>query len=255
MDLLNLTIFSPLEQFQLVAYIPLKAPMFFDLSLTNSSVVMLVLLSVTRYIYTISLKEASLVPSNWQSALEMYYEGLENILTENVGTKAKIYFPFIFTLFTFILLLNLFGMVPYVFSTTAHFSVALTLSFSIWLSVTILGFSLHGFNFLSMFMPAGAPIALAPLLVIIELISYLARAISLGLRLAANITAGHLLLVILAGFAWTMIGAGNTTAVAAFLPLLIIYVLTFLEIAVCLIQAYVFTLLACIYLNDAINVH
>lgn len=246
---------SPLEQFQIVNLVPINLPFLIDLSLTNSAWVEILGVIIFTLLLRSTVENGLLVPTHWQSVVEIYYETLLGLIRDNIGDKGNNYFPFVFTLFSFILILNLLGMIPYVFSVTAHISVAIGLSLSIWLGVTLLGFHLHGIQFLSMFMPQGAPIALAPLLVIIELVSYSARAISLGLRLAANISAGHMLLAIIGGFGWTMICAGGIAMIGSIIPIGLIFILTFLELAVALIQSYVFTILTIIYINDAINLH
>jgi F-type H+-transporting ATPase subunit a len=146
-------------------------------------------------------------------------------------------------------------MIPYVFSVTAHVIITFSFSLAIWIAVTLLGLSNFKINFLSMFMPPGSPLILAPLLVFIELLSYTARAISLGVRLAANITSGHILLAIISGFAWKMFTLGGFLTIMSIFPVLILFFLSVLELAVAFIQAYVFTLLACIYLNDGLHLH
>lgn len=246
---------SPLEQFQIINLIPLYLPFGIDLSLTNSALVEIIGVIIITLLLKLTVEGGLLVPTHWQSVIEMYYEALLGLIQDNIGEKGNNYFPFVFTLFSFILIMNLLGMIPYVFSVTAHICVAIGLSLSIWLGVTFLGFHLHGIQFLSMFMPQGAPIGLAPLLVIIELVSYSARAISLGLRLAANISAGHMLLAIIGGFGWTMICAGGVALIGSIIPVGLIFILTILELAVALIQTYVFTILTVIYINDAINLH
>lgn len=248
-------LYSPLEQFEIVKILNISLPFGIDLSLTNSAIIEILGIIIIISFFYLTIKEGLLVPTHWQSIVEIYYEGILNLIKENLGNKGYFLFPFIFTLFSFILILNLLGMIPYVFSVTAHICVAIGLSLSIWLGVTFLGLSLHGLKYFSMFMPYGAPVVLAPLLVIIELVSYSARAISLGLRLAANISAGHMLLGIIGGFGWTMLCAGGLATVGSIIPIGLIFILTFLEIAVAFIQAYVFSLLTIIYINDAVNLH
>ena len=248
-------LFSPLEQFEIIKLIGITLPFGIDLSITNSALVEIIGVTIIILLLYITIEKGLLVPTHWQSIVEIYYETILGLIKDNVGKKGYYVFPFIFTLFSFILILNLLGMIPYVFSVTAHICVSIGLSLSIWLGVTFLGFSLHGLKYLSMFMPYGAPIILAPLLVIIELVSYSARAISLGLRLAANISAGHMLLGIIGGFGWTMLCTGGLATMGSIIPIGLIFILTFLELAVACIQAYVFSLLVIIYINDAINLH
>jgi len=195
------------------------------------------------------------VPSRWQSIVEMIYEFIANLIEEQIGNVGKKYFPLIFTTFTFILFSNLIGMIPYSFTTTSHFIVTFGLSVSIFIGVTIIGFQTHGIHFFSFLLPPGAPLGLAPFLVVIELVSYSFRAISLGVRLFANMMAGHTLVKILSGFSWAMLSAGGAISIAALVPFLVVFALTFLEVGVACLQAYVFTILICIYINDAIHLH
>jgi F-type H+-transporting ATPase subunit a len=171
------------------------------------------------------------------------------MLQQNVGPKGKKFVPLMFTLFMFILTCNLFGMIPYSFTVTSHISITFALAMMVFLLVTLLGFYLHGFHFFSLFLPAGTPWWLAPLMVVIELFAYLARPVSLSLRLAANMVAGHVLLKVVAGFVVSM------AIYLKFLPIPFIVVLIGFEIFVAILQAYIFTILSCVYLNDAINLH
>jgi F-type H+-transporting ATPase subunit a len=195
------------------------------------------------------------IPTRWQSFVEMIYEFVVTLVDEQIGGKGKQYFPLVFTIFTFLLFSNLIGMIPYSFTVTSHMVVTFGLSVSIFIGITIVGFQTHGLHFFSFFLPAGAPLALAPLLVVLEVISYSFRALSLGVRLFANMMAGHTLVKILAGFSWSMLSVGGILAVASTIPFLIVFALIFLEIGVACLQAYVFSILVCIYLNDAIHLH
>lgn len=248
-------IFTPLEQFSIISLIPLHLGNVY-LSFTNSS---LFLLLTTTLVFTllrmVTEKGGFLVPSRWQSFVEMIYEFVASLVEEQIGSQGKKYFPLIFTTFLFLLFLNLIGMIPYSFTATSHFVVTFGLSLSLFLGITIVGFQTHGVHFLSFLLPKGAPLALAPALVVFELISYLFRAVSLGVRLFANMMAGHTLVKILSGFAWTMLSVGGLLTVASVIPFAIVFALTGLEIGVACLQAYVFTILTCIYLNDAINLH
>jgi F-type H+-transporting ATPase subunit a len=195
------------------------------------------------------------VPNSLQSIAELIYKFISDLVKEQVGNEGKPYFPLMFTTFAFILTANLIGMVPYGFTTTSHIVITFALSVSIFIGVTLVGFKKHGIDFLSFLLPPGAPLGLAPLLVVLELVSYSFRAISLGVRLFANMMAGHTLVTILAGFGWTMICTGGIFYVISLIPILIVFSLTGLEIGVAILQAYVFTILSCIYLNDAIALH
>ena len=197
-----------------------------------------------------------LVSNNWSIAQESLYATIHSIVTSQINsTKGQIYFPFIYTLFIFILMNNLIGMIPYSFASTSHFILTFSLSFTIVLGATILGFQKHGLEFFSLFVPSGCPLALLPLLVLIEFISYLARNISLGLRLAANITAGHMLLSILSGFVYNIMNSGLIFFVLGLIPLLFIIAFSGLELAIAFIQAQVFIVLTCGYIKDGLDLH
>nr|YP_009679275.1 ATP synthase F0 subunit 6 [Distichoptilum gracile]QDP70597.1 ATP synthase F0 subunit 6 [Distichoptilum gracile]UKP87593.1 ATP synthase F0 subunit 6 [Distichoptilum gracile] len=217
--------------------------------ITNSSIMMLILLSAIL-IGSCSYK---LIPTRLQSTQEIVYTHFLGLVKDSTANKGTQYFTLIITLFMFIAGLNLLGLFPYVFTPTAHIVITFGLSLSILIAVTILGITQFRWDFASMMMPSGAPLLLAPLLVIIETISYLSRAVSLGVRLAANLSAGHLLFAILASFGFTMIN--NGMLVLSLGPILVMVFITLLEIAVALIQAYVFCLLTAIYINDSLNLH
>nr|QJS34687.1 ATP synthase F0 subunit 6 [Tylopathes sp. n. NB-2020] len=217
-------------------------------ALTNSSLMMIITVAVGLLLF----KGVKLIPNRWQSMIEWIYDHLHGVVKDNLGAEGLKYFPFIITLFLFIVFLNVLGLFPYVFTPTVHIVVTLGLSFSIVIGVTLAGIWRFKWDFLSILMPDGAPLGLAPLLVLIETVSYISRAISLGVRLAANLSAGHLLFAILAGFSFSMLTAGG---VISLFPLLIMVFITLLEMAVAVIQAYVFCLLTTIYLADTIVLH
>ena len=246
---------SPLDQFAINCLVPFRlGPV--DLSFTNSSLFLIVgtgLVSILMWFATV--KGGRLVPSLWQSIVEMVYDFIYDMVQNQVGPAGRPYFPFIFAIFVFILAANLIGMIPYSFTSTSHIVVTFGLSVSIFIGVTLIGIMTHGLHFLSFFLPGGAPLALAPLLVVLEVVSYSFRAISLGVRLFANMMAGHTLVKILSGFAWTMLSVGGILALGALGPFLVVFALTGLELGVASLQAYVFTILTCIYLNDAIHLH
>jgi len=246
---------SPLEQFSLITLVPLHIGNFY-FSFTNSSLFMFLSTGIfLSLLWFVTAEGGRVVPTHWQSIVEMIYEFVLNLVLEQIGEKGKIYFPIVFTTFTFILSSNLIGMIPYSFTTTSHLVVTFSLSFATFIAVTIIGFQHHGIHFFSFLLPPGAPLPLAPFLVVIELISYSFRGISLGVRLFANMMAGHTLVKILSGFAWTMMSAGGILFIAGFVPFFVVLALTFLEIGVGCLQAYVFTILTCIYLNDVIHLH
>ena len=239
---------SPLDQFKLKTIIHFQ--MFgYDISITNSVLFMMFVGLCTVTYFLFAFRARALVPSRYQMSGELTYRLIYNMLDENIGVKGKKFVPLIFTLFMFILLCNLFGMIPYGFTVTSHISITFALAMMIFLLVTLLGFLLHGFHFFSLFLPKGTPWWLAPLMIIIELFAYLARPVSLSLRLAANMVAGHILLKVIAGFAISM------SIYLKMFPISFIVILIGFEIFVAILQAYIFTILSCIYLNDAINLH
>lgn len=249
---------SPLEQFEIIPFLPMKiGDLYF--SFTNSSLFMLLTLSLVLLLVHFVTKKGGgkLVPNAWQSLVELIYDFVLNLVNEQIGGNVKQqFFPCILVTFTFLLFCNLQGMIPYSFTVTSHFLITLGLSFSIFIGITIVGFQRNGLHFLSFLLPAGVPLPLAPFLVLLELISYCFRALSLGIRLFANMMAGHSLVKILSGFAWTMLCMNDLLYFIGDLgPLFIVLALTGLELGVAILQAYVFTILICIYLNDAINLH
>nr|YP_009734553.1 ATP synthase F0 subunit 6 [Microzoanthus occultus]QIB71118.1 ATP synthase F0 subunit 6 [Microzoanthus occultus] len=217
-------------------------------ALTNSSIMMILVVAVGLLL----LMGTRLIPNRWQSILESLFMHFHGVVKDNLGQAGLMYFPFIISLFLFLVFLNVLGLFPYVFTPTVHIIVTMGLSFSIVIGVTLGGLWNFKAQFLSILMPDGAPLALAPLLVIIETVSYVSRAISLGVRLAANLSAGHLLFAILAGFGFNMLIAGSYLSI---FPLSIMVFITLLEMAVAVIQAYVFCLLTTIYLGDTVALH
>jgi F-type H+-transporting ATPase subunit a len=201
----------------------------------------------------LGMRRRALVPGRWQSMTELSYEFVANLLRDTVGNEGRKYFPFVFTLFMFILFGNMLGMIPYSFTFTSHIIVTFALALVVFLGVTILGFVKHGIHFFSFFVPPGVSVVLWPLMIPIELISYLSRPISLAVRLFANLTAGHTMLKVFAGFVVSL-GAAGLLPVAV-LPLIFVVALTGLEFLIAFLQAYVFTILTCFYINDAIHLH
>jgi ATP synthase subunit 6 len=246
-------LYSPLEQFEIVPLFSFIVGS--KLAFTNSSLFVLLTIFVIACFFHVSTFESTLAPNRWQTTSEMIYEFVQGMLHEALGGKGSRFFPFIFTTFVFIFFANVLGMVPYTFTVTSHLIFTFALGMTTFVSLNIIGFKIHGLHFFSLFLPPGAPLALAPLLVPIELISYVFRVVALAVRLFANMMAGHTLVKILSGFAWTMLSVGGVLAVASFIPFAIVFALTGLEIGVACLQAYVFTILTCIYLNDAINLH
>lgn len=220
-----------------------------SVSFTNSSLMML----VGVIMFVLLFKGNKLIPNRWESIMELINYNLRSVVHDNLGKSGQKYFPFILSIFLFIVVLNFLGLFPYVFTPTAHIIMTFGLSLSIIIAVTLLGFVTFKINFLSILMPGGVPLSLAPFLVVIETLSYMIRAISLGVRLAANISAGHLLFAILSGFAFNMLS--NGLILLSVFPVLIMIFITLLEMLVAIIQAYVFTLLTTIYIGDSLALH
>ena len=245
---------SPLEQFEIVTIIPLN---FFgyNFSFTNSSLFLLMAASLLILKISLSFHKSSLVPNRWQSVKESTYEITSNMVQENLGSKGEYYFPFIFVLHLLLLTCNLVGMVPYTFTVTSHIAFTFGLALSIFIGINIIGIQTHGVKFFALFLPRGVPLIIVPLLVTIEFISYIVKVFTLSIRLFANMTSGHTLLKIIAGFAWTMLSAGGLLAFLHLIPLALLLALVGLELGIAGLQAYVFTLLTCIYLNDVLDMH
>lgn len=239
---------SPLDQFRVKEIVNLQI-FGYDTSITNSSLFMLVVGVFIVFYFMLAFRGKGLVPSRFQLSGELVYGMITGMLDQNVGAKGKKFVPLIFTLFMFILTCNVFGMIPYGFTVTSHISITFALAMMVFLLVTLFGIYLHGFHFFSLFLPAGTLWWLAPLMVVIELFAYLARPVSLSLRLAANMVAGHVLLKVMAGFVVSM------AIYLKILPIPFIVVLIGFELFVAALQAYIFTILSCVYLNDALNLH
>ena len=220
-----------------------------DLSFTNASLFMVISSLAVLIIFNLGSKKSSLIPNRIQLLAELSYTFVSKMISDTAGSKAKPYFSFIFSLFMFVLFCNMVGMLPYSFTVTSHIIVTLVMALFIFIAVTIIGFIKHGFKYLSIFVPSGVPVVLLPLITIIEIISYLSRPVSLSVRLFANMMAGHTMLKVFGGFVVSLGILGG------WLPLSFSVALTGLEILVAFLQAYVFAILTCIYLNDALNLH
>jgi F-type H+-transporting ATPase subunit a len=227
-----------------------------DASYTNSALFMTIAVVLITVFLLTSVKSRAIVPGRMQSLAELAYEFVANMLKTNVGSGGQAYFPFIFSLFFFILLGNMLGMLPYSYTFTAQLVVTLGLALLIFIGTTIIGFIKHGVGFFGLFLPHGTPWYIAPILVPIEIVSYCFRPVSLSLRLFANMTAGHTLLKVFAGFIGAFVASiGVLGILAGLVPLIAVVGLTGLEFLVAFLQAYVYTVLACIYLNDALHLH
>lgn len=239
---------NPLDQFKIKTIYPLES-FGIDISFTNSAMFMIVAVTFISFYFIVSLAGAKIIPTKIQLTGELVYSMIVDLLEKNAGPEAKKYTPLIFTIFLFLLTCNLLGMLPYGFTVTSHLSVTLAIAMVVFIFVTVLGFYKHGLHFFSLFLPSGTPWWLAPLMVVIELFAYLARPISLSLRLAANMMAGHLLLKIIAGF------VVSSVIYLKIIPIPFIVILIGFEIFVAILQAYIFSILSCVYLNDALNLH
>lgn len=238
---------SPLEQFSIERLIPLHVGGV-DLSYTNSALLMTIAVVLITTLMVLGMRNASLVPSRVQSMTELLYGFIADMVEENVGEEGRRYFPFLFTLFMFILAGNLLGMIPWSFTYTGHIIVTFALAATVFIGVTLIGIVRHGFRFFTLFVPHGVPKVLLLLLVPIELLSYCIRPFTLAIRLFANMVAGHTMLVIFAGF----VGALGIFGLA---PIAMDAALVLLEFLVAALQAYVFAILSCLYLHDAIHLH
>jgi ATP synthase subunit 6 len=250
-------IFTPLEQFQIIPVCAFRFSIF-DFSISNATIIISVCLFVfTAFFYMICDYSLNLriLPSRYQYFIELIFETILTMLVDSVGSRAQKYFPFMLSIFLFVLLANVIGLIPYSFTITSHLVITFALALGTFIGINIICVREHGFHVFSLFLPPGSSLSLAFLLVPIELVSYIFRPISLAVRLFANMMAGHTLLKVIAGFSWSMLLGSGFVFFAHFIPLLILVILMGLELAVACIQAYVFTILSCIYLNDALNLH
>jgi F-type H+-transporting ATPase subunit a len=244
---------SPLSQFEVKTIIPIEA-FGYDISFTNSSLAMLMTVVLVVLFMYVGSRNLSVIPSRGQTILESTYEFIAGMIGDNIGQEGMKYFSFIFTLFLFILIGNLLGMFPYSFTWTSHIIVTFAIAFFIFVGVTMIAIFKHGlFKFISFFAPSGVPKPMLILLVPIEIISYLSRPVSLSVRLFANMMAGHTLLKVIGGFVFVL--GANTFIIGGVLPLAFLVALTGLEIVIAFLQAYVFAILTCLYINDAIHLH
>jgi|TARA_B100000614_G_scaffold191658_1_gene172672 F-type H+-transporting ATPase subunit a len=243
---------DPLHQFVVQPLIPLNIGGL-DASFTNASLWMVVTVVAVTLFTTLGMRSGAMVPGRMQSVVESFYTFIANMVRDNAGHDAMKFFPFIFSLFAFIFFANMIGMFPYAFTVTSHIVVTFALAAVVFVGVTLTGFALHGVKFLKVFVPSGVPVALLPLVVAIEVISYFSRPISHSVRLFANMLAGHIMLKVFAGFVLTFMTMGAVGYLGMILPLFMIVCLTALEFLVAALQAYVFTILTCMYLHDALH--
>ena len=238
---------GPLEQFEIHPIVPLGVGNF-DISITNSTLYMAAAVAISTGFLALGARRHAMVPGRWQNMAELSYEFIANLIKETIGSDGRKYFPIIFTLFMFILFANLLGMIPFSFTVTSQIVVTFAMAAVVFVGVTVLAFARHGTHFFSFFVPPGSPVWMWPLLIPIEVISYLSRPISLSVRLFANMLAGHTLLKVIAGFVFAL-------NVFGILPLALLVALTGLEILIAFLQAYVFTILTCLYIKDALHLH
>ena len=253
---LNIT--SPLDQFEIRNLLSLDAPVLGNLSisLTNIGLYLTIGGYLILVLNLIATNNNRIVSNAWSISQETVYATVHGIVTSQINPKnGQLYFPLMYTLFIFILVNNLIGMVPYSFASTSHFILTFSLSFTVVIGATILGLNKHGLEFFSLFVPAGCPLGLLPLLVLIEFISYLARNVSLGLRLAANVLSGHMLLNILSGFTYNIMTSGLLFFFLGLFPLAFIIAFSGLELGIAFIQAQVFVVLSCSYIKDTLELH
>ena len=251
-------VLSPLDQFEIKNLINLELNILgnIQISLTNIGLYLTLSTAIVLILNLLATNYNKIISNEWSINQESLYSTIHSIVTNQINnTTGQIYFPFIYGLFIFILINNLVGMIPYSFASTSHFILTFSISFTVVLGATILGFQKHGLKFFSLFVPSGCPLGLLPLLVLIEFISYLARNVSLGLRLAANILSGHMLLNILAGFTYNIMNSGFIYIFIGLVPLAFIIAFSGLELGIAFIQAQVFVVLTSSYIKDSLDLH
>ena len=239
---------NPLHQFEIITVAPIEIGGV-NASLTNSGVFMILTVIAVTVFLVVGMRGRAVIPGRWQSMAELSYEFIAGMVRDNVGSEGRRYFPFVFSLFMFILFGNLIGLIPYSFTFTSHIIVTFAMAAFVFIGVTIIGIVRHGLHFFTFFMPKGVPIVMAPILIPIEVLSYLSRPVSLSIRLFANMMAGHTMMKVFAGF---VVPLG---IIGGWAPLTVDVALTGFEFLVAFLQAYVFTILTCLYLNDAIHLH
>jgi F-type H+-transporting ATPase subunit a len=247
---------GPMEQFAIKVIHPIKAGGY-DLSFTNSSLWMAIALGFVAIFLFVGTAKPQLVPTRWQAAVEYVYDFIRNMLDSNVGPEGRKFAPLLFSIFIFVLACNLLGLIPFVgaFTPTSHIAVTLGLAVLVFAIVCVVGFARHGLHFFSLFWPKDTFFPLAVFVAMIEFLSFLSRPFTLAIRLFANMTAGHVLLKVFGTFVVALGSFGALPYVFGILPLAVNVALSALEVLIAVVQAYVFALLASIYLNDAINLH
>ena len=244
---------NPIHQFEITPLIPLSVGNI-DISYTNSALWMTIAVVVSTLFLTLAMNRKALVPGRAQAFAEIMYEFVANMIRDNIGPKGMQYFPLIFTLFMVVLLGNVLGLFPYSFTYTSHIIVTAALAFIIFLTVLVIGFARHGLHFLELFVPPGVPGWLMPLILPIEIMSFLIRPVTLSVRLFANMIAGHIMLKVFAGFSAGMVALGVGGVALGILPMVFNSVLIGFELMIAFLQAYVFAILSCIYLKDTVEI-
>jgi len=245
-------VWSPLEQFEIIPLISIQNT-YLDLRVNNSRLILFIVWVRLLFLAKRTLATSKYVPNPWQLGLESFYETGYSVVTEAAGQKGKPFFPFILTIFVFLLSVNSIGLIPYSFTATSHAIVTITLALGIWVGKLLVGLRRHKTRLVTIFLPGGVPFLMVPFLVAIEVLGFVIVAVRLPVRLFANMIAGHILLKVLAGFAWTIITANGLLYLRHFLPLIVLFLLIGLETGVALIQGYVFTVLTSLYVGDIVN--
>lgn len=244
---------DPVQQFEIKPLVHIAEIAGQQIHITNSSVYMALIVASVGLFFALATRSRQTVPGRWQAASEILYEFVAKTLQDNTGKEGTRFFPLVFSLFLFVLVANMIGMLPGSFTVTSHLIVTFALAMIVFLTVTIYGFARNGLRFFRLFMPSGVPMALAPFIVPIEVISYLARPVSHSVRLFAVMLAGHITLKVFAGFVTSLSGFGALGMIGAIMPFAMTLGLTALELLMSVLQAYIFTMLTCLYLNDAIH--
>jgi len=244
---------DPIHQFQIQNLFTFGKIGNSEIALTNSALFMLIALAAIVFLMIGATSRRAVVPGRLQSVAELSYEFVANTLRSTAGSEGMKFFPLVFSLFMFILVVNMIGLIPYTFTVTSHIIVTVSLAMLVFLTVLIYGFSRHGLQFFKLFVPSGIPIYILPLVTFIEVLSFMSRPISHSVRLFANMLAGHITLKVFGGFVVMLGSLGFAGWIGAVLPLGLTVAMTALELLVAFLQAYVFAILTCIYLNDAIH--
>lgn len=248
-------VYSPLEQFEVNSLASLELPFFGHLSLTNLGLYTLITVFLVISLHYFGFNNGKIVPSRWTLGIESSYASLHGLVKSQIGAANEKFLPLIYSMFFFLLIANLNGNVPYGYTVTSSLIVCMGLSVIVFIGVTIMGLAIHKVHFFSFFLPAGTPLVLVPMLAPIELISYLSRAISLGVRLFSNMVAGHSLMKILGGFLFTLFTTSVVASIVTVIPFGVFLGIVALEVAVSFIQAYVFVVLTASYIKDAVDLH